>query len=331
MSSTYGAKIVTNGLLFGLDSYNNKVNYNTSNQLAIWPWRIGTGGETGFGPNGDGNSRKVDTTPFGNQDIVWDVSNQDAVSNDDGGWESSNFAVDPNYMYRFSVWVRRKTIGNGSFYLGLYGNPAALNRWDGGSNNNPYFCSSGWWGNVNEWYLVVGHVWPSGSGTGSRYVDSNTYKTNGDILFGTTDYVWVPGTTSAIHRSYLFYSTDTSTNQQWWQPRVDKMDGTQPSIKELLNGAGNNVDNLRKTQASLNEVYWTKEGYVFTPSRDNSSISIPLVNTLTKQSGTLEFLVKPDSYGLSDGLFVNRDVPTPNSLDWLWAGYWNSGSNFFYE
>src|SRR5210317_764736 len=79
-------------------------------------WTIGTGSSTGYGQNGDGNSRIIDTNPWGYPDIVWDVSNQDATSDADGGWNGSDFEIDNTKMYRFSVWIRRKTIGNGSTY-----------------------------------------------------------------------------------------------------------------------------------------------------------------------------------------------------------------------
>jgi hypothetical protein len=150
-------------------------------------------------------------------------------------------------MYRFSTWVRRKVIGNGSFYLGLYGynsagsNEGVLTRSGGSNSTNPYFTSTGWWGSANTWYLVVGHVWPAGSGTGSAHPDSGIYDLAGNRVGSTGDFVWRDTTVNSLHRTYLYYSTDTSTNQQWYQPRVDLKDGSEPSISELLNNAGNKL------------------------------------------------------------------------------------------
>lgn len=201
-------------------------------------WTLGTGGVTGYSLNGDGNSRVNDTNPWGVSDVIWDVSNQDVASDADGGWEGSNFSIDNTKMYRFSTFVQRKTIGNGSFYLGMHGYPdAVLNRNNGASNSNPYFCAREWWGNVNQWYLVAGYVWPAGSGTGAVMTDSGTYTLSGSKIASNTDYVWQSTTTSSNHRSYLYYSTDITTNQQWYQPRVDVVDGTEPTINELLNNA----------------------------------------------------------------------------------------------
>lgn len=160
------------------------------------------------------------------------------ASDADGGWNGTSFAIDNTKMYRFSIFVRRKTIGSGSFYLGLHGTPSAvLNRSDGVSNANPYFCNRIWWGNTYQWYLVTGYIWPAGSGTGAANADSVIYTMTGTKLYSNGDFVWQPTTTSSDHRSYLYYSIDTTTNQQWYQPRVDVVDGTEPSISELLNDA----------------------------------------------------------------------------------------------
>jgi len=169
-------------------------------------------------------------------DVVWDVSNQDVAGDADGGWNGSNFNIDNSKLYRFSVFVRRKTIGNGNFYLGTRGSPdTVLTRSAGVADTNPYFTFGSWWGNANDWYLVVGHVWPAGSGTGAAKADSGIYTMAGAKVVSNKDWVWQPTTISSSHRSYLYYSDNITTNQQWYQPRVDIIDGTEPSISELLN------------------------------------------------------------------------------------------------
>lgn len=201
-------------------------------------WTIGTGSATNYGQNGDGNSRITDTNPWGLPDAVWDVSNQDVASDADGVWNTSNFSIDNTKIYRFSVFVRRNTIGNGSYYFGLHGYPdSVLQRSSGAANSNPYFTSRAWWGNVNQWYLVTGYVWPAGSGTGASTVDSGIYEMGGTKILSCSDFVWQTTTTSSNHRSYLYYSTDTTTNQQFYQPRVDIVDGAEPTINELLSNS----------------------------------------------------------------------------------------------
>ena len=242
-----------NGDDFCVNAINEGVNYRLTNggeprlgqcarptkdrfSLIKWTnWTVGVGGTTDYSLNGDGNSRIIDINPWSVQDVIWDVSNQDATSDADGGWVTSSFAIDNTKTYRFSVFVRRKVIGDGRFYLGAYSYPdPLLARNNGAANTNPYFHYSYWWGSAGDWYLVIGHIWPSGSGVGQPKFESGIYDMNGNKLSSTVDYVWPATATTARHRSYLFNSIDISTNQQFYQPRVDIVDGTEPTINELL-------------------------------------------------------------------------------------------------
>jgi hypothetical protein len=341
-------------LLFAMDSKSPKSRQTDLNILSDWVegWTAGTtGSSTGFGQNGDGNSRLLDTNPYGATATVWDVSNQDATSDADGGWNSSTFDIDNTKMYRFSTWVRRKTIGNGSFYLGTYGrnsgssNIGVYNRSNGANNTNPYFSSRGWWGSANTWYLVVGHIWPAGSGTGSTHPDSGIYTVDGTKVTTVGDFVWRPDNFKSTHRSYLYYSTNTSTNQQWWNPRVEIVDTPSISIKSrtavpvqrlIKEGIGGrwNIRN-KATEApgvvGLRKVKRSSTGFVFSGNDDDQSVRIPLAGNFNKLEGTISCWVYPTSYSGSNGIFVNRDDPTANATDWLWAGMWSSGSVFYFR
>lgn len=247
MGVGYNPKIVTDGLTMCLDAGNApKSAKGFKNLLHPWlsEWTIGSGSTSNFYANGTTteNQRILDTGPFGVSTVVWDTPTNDATSNDDGGWNTNSVPIDPTKMYRFSVWMRRKIVGNGASYLGCHGWDVAaqqvLNRSDNVANQNPYFIATNYWGNANEWYLLVGHVWPAGSGTGSAHTDSGIYNTSGTKLYGATDFVWQSTNTYTVHRTYLYYSTDTTTNQQWYQPRIDMCDGTEPTIAELIAGVG---------------------------------------------------------------------------------------------
>lgn len=255
MAISYNPRITTSGLILNLDAGNNKSAKGVSKNILSWnDWVAGTsdgitttGSWPSYSRNGEVgiNTRIVDTNPFGAQDVVWDISNQDAASDDDGGWNTSSFSIDPTKTYRFSVWMRRKTIGDGYFYLGPHSNWSStpgefiLNRSNSAENINPYFVAALWPGSANEWLLIVGHVWAAGSGSGAVHVDSGIYNTSGTKISSTTDYMWARTNTSSFHRSYLYYSTNTLTNQQMYQPRVDVCDGNEPTISELINNAGN--------------------------------------------------------------------------------------------
>lgn len=342
-------------LLFAMDSKSTKSSAADDNILSDWveQWTIGTTqASTGFNANGDGNSRILDTNPYGGNTCVWDVSNQDATSDADGGWNSSSFPIDNTKMYRFSTWVRRKTIGNGSFYLGLYGynsassNVGVLARSNAANNTNPYFTATGWWGSANTWYLVVGHVWPVGSGTGSNHPESGIYTVDGTKISNIGDYVWRTDNARSLHRSYLYYSTDTATNQQWWNPRaeivpvpgiVNTSRTFAPALKRIINSGIGGRWNLRNkaTEAAgavgLRKVKKISTGFEFGADDDDKSIDVPLSGNFNKLEGTISTWVYPTGYSGSNGIFINRNDTTANATDWLWIGMWSSGSIFYFR
>jgi phage-related protein len=234
-----GTNLVSNSSPIGLD--NRVATSRAPSIINMDSWVLGrTSGITGYFLNGDGNSITMDSTPYGDLQPVWDVTNQDVASDADGGWNTDLFGINSANMYRFSTWIRRKNIGNGSTYLGLSGynaggtNIGVLNRSNGVTNTNPYFYASGWPYSAYEWLLLVGHVWPTGSGTGAVHVDTGIYRSNGTKLTTIADFVWQALNTQSQHRSYLYYSTDPTTNQQFYAPRVDIISGSQPTIAELL-------------------------------------------------------------------------------------------------
>lgn len=256
-----GPEIVEDGLVLALDAGNSKKSYKTDNNLLdLSTWYVGansTTGVTGFGFNetdSGENTLIADTDPFGNTAVIWKAQSPDGAN--DGGWNTNYIDVDHTKLYRFSVWVNRKVTGtDGRFYLGTRGynsslsNVGVLFRVNGNNDTNPYFVLTGEGTSSSntvpedEWVLVVGHVWPSGSGTGSNKDDSGVWKTDGTKLTGTAtfyDYVWNTTVTKTAHRSYLFYSEgDASVIQHWAYPRIDLVDGTEPSIDDLINNRVN--------------------------------------------------------------------------------------------
>ena len=213
----------------------NETGFKTPLLLNYTQWEDGqTGGVGMFSANGAANEnyRVMADDPWGKRTVVWEART-DSASDADGGWDSSYIPIDPGFTYRLSTWVRRPVTGNGSFYFGCRASPTVLQRYLGGADGNPYF----WAGTPSaDWELVVGHIHPANSGTGPVHPDSGRYTVNGKFAGIGSDFTFASGTTALAHRTYLFYSTDTSTKQQWAYPRIDKCDGTEPSIADLLAG-----------------------------------------------------------------------------------------------
>jgi hypothetical protein len=226
----------------------------TKQTKALIDWTIWQNGQTGsigtFNQNGSTseNSRVMGLDPWGKNVVLWQAT-PDADNNADGGWNTNNFTIDRTKLYRFSVWIKRNAIGNGSSYLGaLNGGGNLLRRDTLVEDNNPYFYYSSNLGVTNEWVLIVGHIWPVGSGAGAFHPDTGRYTIDDKIGGVLYDFVWNTGTTSAGHRSYLYYCTNTTVRQWWCYPRVDICDGTEPSIAELQAGLDSRSYDLYKTK-----------------------------------------------------------------------------------
>lgn len=238
---------VTNGLVAHFPFDGTEKGVANRNLIDYSTWAIGTSGsQTGFSQIGDGDSIIEDLDPFGKPVAVWRTLNNDIASDADGGWETGAYPIDNTKTYRVSVWVKRKVLGNGSFYLGIYGYSGGtntiLNNSDGVTNNtNPYFDARGWVLPVDEWFLVVGHIHPYNHTSTTNHPESGWYRVKGekyiDINIG--DYRWKSDSTAVTHRTYLYYSTDPLTDQRWCYPRIDLCDGTEPTIQDLLRGEGN--------------------------------------------------------------------------------------------
>jgi hypothetical protein len=138
-------------------------------------------------------------------------------------------------MYRYVVWIKKMNSNNGTTYFGC-DNVADL---QGNSYFNPYF----WYGDLpqlNRWYLLVGFIHGSGDNSTENY--GGIYDgISGEKVLGITDFKFKTNSTTSIHRSYLFYDPNINDQQYFYAPRVDVVDGNEPTIKVLLEGAKGNL------------------------------------------------------------------------------------------
>lgn len=196
-------------------------------------WDIGTNGSQGdFSRNGGTSENEIirGTGPHGKFSALWKCI-PDSNSNADGGW-NHNFQGDNSTRLRMSTFFRRNNSKNGVTYHGCDNSGNTLNL-DGSTNGNPYF----WNGdppNLDEWYLAVGILHPN-SYQGGQTGISGVYDMDGNQVRGGTDYKWGTGSRQEL-RNYLYYSTNTSERQYFAYPRVEVVDGTEPSIEALLEG-----------------------------------------------------------------------------------------------
>jgi len=249
MGASAGPKIIKDNLILALDAANrlSTLRKTQSSNILVDPntWVPGTGSSSGYNDNGgaaEQNRLSVNDDPWGRRSVTWRTT-PDSSSGADGGWNTGYYPVDTNYTYRFSVWVRRYTSGTGgTFYLGM--NPNPIQNDNNSEQGNPYFTYTSI-SNLteNQWYLVVGHCFFEGY-NGGRHPNSGWYEktTDGGVKIsdksfgnvGTEDVRWKPGTTTARHRAYHYYTTNVNSGIEFAFPRLDKCDESEPTIRELL-------------------------------------------------------------------------------------------------
>lgn len=227
-------------------------------------WTTGSGSSSGYGQNGNTgeNERVVGTDPWGNSAIVWETR-ASGDGNADGGWNADTISIDRSKLYRFSVWVKRTSAtGSGTFYFGTAGGSECPNAL--GTNTqmcNPYWhCANTGTLTQNQWYLTVGHVFPSTYSSTIPHPDTGLWTVSNNSIYSLTkaqninqcnisggDLKWGASSDSTYHRTYHYYCGDNTTRLQFFDPRLEICDGTQPTIQALLLNQYNKLDSKTVT------------------------------------------------------------------------------------
>ncbi|PYF74186.1 hypothetical protein B0O44_104357 [Pedobacter nutrimenti] len=212
------------------------LNYShAQNLLNMDGWTIGQGSTGVFGRNGTEieNIREWGEGPNGKRVILW-KSQPDGLANEDGGWNTNPIAIDHTKMYRFTVWMKKTNSTNGVSYFGC----DYVADLDNSPHANPYFWN-GKLPELNKWYLLVGYI--HGSGDDTQVHMGGIYDgVTGIKVLNCTDFKFFVGTTSTYHRTYLYYDPNVNDRQYFYAPRVDVVNGNEPSVESLLGipGAG---------------------------------------------------------------------------------------------
>jgi len=324
MGVTVGPKIVTDGLVLCLDATNSR-SYVRHSDINMDNWTVGTGGVTGFSQNGatSENSRIVDINPMGESAVVWKTSGN-TISDADGGWNTSSYSVDVNYTYRFSIWVKRiSDSGGGTFYFGL--GPTVV-KLDGSEGGNPYWnCSATSSLIKDQWYLYVGHCFYHTYDGTTRHNDTGVYSTSGRIgdINGCNigvDCKWNPSTTTSYHRTYHYYCTDGTTQLQFYDPRMDKCDGSEPYIRDLLGVSPTKgwVDLIGNNNGDITNMSYDSNKQIYFSGGVTSGNKVDINTTIIDlNSCTVEFWVKRNTLTSQDVTNTNNALRLLNGV----AGY----------
>jgi hypothetical protein len=208
-------------------------NSQAQNLLNLDYWTVGQGSPGYFGANGQSseNIREWGEGPGGKRGIVWKAQ-PDGHADADGGWDSNPISINNTSMYRFTVWMKKTNSTDGYSYFGCKN----VTYLTGVPEDNPYF----WNGDLpelNKWYLLVGYV--HGSGDDSQTNIGGIYDgVTGAKVVECTDFKFTVNAMDTYHRTYLYYDPNVNDRQYFYAPRVDVVNGNEPSVETLLGLSG---------------------------------------------------------------------------------------------
>ena len=318
-----GPQIVRNGLILGLDASARR-SYLPNSLINMNNWTVSTGGVTGYSQNGqtNENQRTITTNPWVDSDVIWG-SYPNGSDFDDGGWNTDWFNIDNTKLYRFSVWVKRtSSTSGGTFYLGMYANGDGSRRMDNSAvEGNAYWNCTGTGGLTQDvWYLYVGHVYPWNTSYTGRHPNTGYYFVNnptkqGDVNgcnIGTGDLKWSTNSTQGIHRTYHYYCADSTTRLQFYDPRVDLVDGKEPSITELVNYSPARWRNLASNSINFSisskPTYSTTAKGLFNFNGSSTFFTSPENSSFNTETFTIECWARTSSINQNGFLFEKGNV-----------------------
>ncbi len=215
----------------------------SQNLLNTSSWTVGNGSVSGFSVNGSDseNVRELGLNHIGEEVILWKAIPD--INNDaDGGWNSSYHTIDNSKSYRFSVWIKKTNPFDGTSYFGCQQWSSAMDNHsilglNGNFHNNPYFWNNdngnNQLPNLNRWYLLVGFIhhkdYTQTNNQGAIY-DGVT----GELVQNIMDFKFSTISTQIRHRAYLYYDTNINDKQYFYEPRLDIVNSSMPTINELL-------------------------------------------------------------------------------------------------
>ena len=352
-----GPQIIKGGLVMLLDSYA-RGSYLPNSLINMNNWTVGTGGVNGYNPNqtnANENQRFSGTNPWNETGIIWG-SFPSGDGEADGGWVTyADYSIDKSKMYRFSVWVRRtSSTTGGTAYLGC-------TSWDAGQyikrttdsvdESNPYW----YYANIsnftqNIWYLIVGHLYPFDTNYTGRHPDSGLYNVGSAIkvadIGGNTnggDFKFASTSTYLFQRVFHYYCGDTTSRLEWYDPRIDLVNGKQPSIAELVNrsplkwkdltanqlNASGNVSYISSTGVTGGASWTTAVTDILNTDTHSIFFMLKLNSSVTYPTGTTGSWEKIFSYnaGGSDRTPSVWRYPSERRLHWRYDPA-NTGADF---
>jgi len=250
---------------------------------ALHPIIIGAGAASA---NRGGTSNIVSRPgPFGSSVPVWEcVSTQAATDN--GGIGTCYITAVKTNRYRLSVFFHVENL-TGRWYFGPptgRGNFKAITT--GADTTNPYLISSNTFPSAGKWYLAVGYVYEEGYAGTVIDPTSGVYDvlTRVKITGLSAEYAMTSDVLSIGLRAFLYSTPDANQRLRFYAPRLDVVDGSEPSLEDLLEGRAVGPS-ISLSSSSLTERY-DKDG-------TNTTGDITLTASPVNNVGAVVFTTSP--------------------------------------
>jgi len=207
-------------------------------------WTVGTGSVGDWTAAGivAENSRQILANPYGDNAVIWVGENIESALGFDGGYQRPIASVDPTKLYRVSFWLKKVDPTDGHILWQFWNGVTRPILGTSVNLNDIYYNSLSNF--PSEWVLFVTYIHPYTATLSDAISAKGCYTTDGTKLSvdPINEFRWKDASDTALYMREGFYNDPTDNNEEvhLWDPRVEVVDGTEPSIADLLGGYNTN-------------------------------------------------------------------------------------------
>ena len=248
-SNSFGSDTVLFGEKFTMGERDRVASIKNRNPIGSTMIGIGFNGEVPIGSPSDSypdgwaisggeneNFIAYGTSPYGKNELIW-TGRSDSGRDADGGMVQTVFTqIDPTKTYRATSWVKKTgadTDGINYFSVRVNGSSIIDNN-SGDADVNPHFNQFTTMP-TDKWYLQVGYIYPSSTATTST-INGGLYEMGSltKVRDASRDFRWGEETSGVKLRHYNYYCENKGTTLEWFNPRLEVVDGTETPLATIL-------------------------------------------------------------------------------------------------
>jgi len=224
--------------------------YNNLLDTSGWIAGAQDGAIQGFTPTGYDYQAKhiLGIGPFNTNEILWEGNHDNFQNGLDVGFYTDLIKINPGKIYRLSVWVKCSgQLADASVSYGFTPDGSIQIVSNGNIiNTGTGFIHGDQVPELDKWFLLVWYVFPFNYLEGDGIEDRNGFydTESGEPILTTTNDVRFTNNTITTMGMMCNSSGDNTINKtQFARPRIDLVNGNEPSILALI-GKSINLENL---------------------------------------------------------------------------------------